>query len=308
MRKTFTAILSYLLIFTPVTIFACTTWSSVGESSYQNATLVAKNRDAPFGGKERLEVIHPKNGISYLGLMYNSNANSNVYPDIAAGINKDGLVIVNNSAVTLPIHRRDAEESKLMTLILTKYSSVKDVLNDQKKLFLNSQINDLLIADKHQTALIEVGNKHYGVKTVKNGTQAHANSYVFNNMKSENKIKIPDSQARYNEIQSLLKNHKKPLNMEDFINMSYSHKSGPLKSIFRLFTVATWISKLPQQGDPNIYVRFTNPTQKYNVFHITLDEALWNKTGVLDGNTYGILSHANYEIEKNFIETLEIKK
>lgn len=283
MKKTIKIILFVILSgFIQVSI-ACTTWASVGAVNQIDGLLIAKNRDAPHHDVEKLMFFSKPKQIKYFALVYRDvhQAKKYEYPYISAGVNEKGLVVINNAASTVPkVKNREKHESITMKKILAHYASVAAVLKDKNKLFTTSLVNDLIVGDAHQIAVIEIGlHGKFNIKTTRNGYLYHTNQYEGKNLLSQNKKPYHDSIVRYQTIAHLLKNHHKKFTFQYFYSIANRQKHGLNDSIFRKWTVATWIAQLPVNGGGKLYVRFTNPNQKYHIYRIDLNKQFWQKGG-----------------------------
>ena len=136
---------------------ACTTFASIGTANFDGGLIIAKNRDS-MATYENLAVRSTPGKNSYLGLFYNTSSTT-PYPYIAAGINEHGLSVVQNEAASVynPNTFNDADQSVAIYAILANYSSVAEVLADQQTLFGNGLANFLIIGDKSEAILVEVG-------------------------------------------------------------------------------------------------------------------------------------------------------
>lgn len=259
---------------------ACTTWASIGNVSANHGLLLAKNRDGSPSSYELLRIEHPKHGYKYLILAYNVHKAKSL-PYISAGVNEQGVVVVNNAADTQKMQQRDQGETRTMRRILMHYSSVKQVIADQKKLFTTSLINDLLIGDKHDLILVEMGRGgQYKLWHKKNGVLFHTNTYESKKLAPQNHRDLVDSDVRYQRIKTLLARAHTPYTFEYFLTISNDQMNPTINNnIFRPWTMATWVIGIPKHGMPKLYVRFTNPSEAYNVFRLNLDKHFWQQLG-----------------------------
>lgn len=267
-----------MLMMSTASVIACTTWASIGAVNQHGGVLLVKNRDGSHHSREKLALVTPLHGYKYLGLIYNTTGNTTGFPYISAGINQYNLVVVNNAASTIPTTHRDAGESKTMTTILAHYHSVAQVLKDQQKLFSTGLVNNLLIADQHRIALVEIG-KHgvYCVWSKTSGYLYHTNQFECKKLQTQNLHNYPDSLVRYQTIGDMLKAMKRPFTFDAFYSLTNRQQHGPNNSLFREWTDATWIVTLPKQGHGHLYVRFTDPIQRYHVYRIALTPELWRQ-------------------------------
>ena len=263
----------------------CTTWASIGDRNANGGLIIAKNRDSS-AGYEYLQVVHPQKGIPYIGLFYNETR-QHPYPYIAAAANKNGLYIVQNEAAASPVTAgySDANQSSLIYDIISRYSSVKQVLANKDKIFTHSSPNFLIIGDKHQALLVEIGThkKQYRLlKATEHGNILyHTNHYVLPQLIHENSLFYLDSKMRFARIKFLMTNETQPYTFNIVHSWTNDQQDGVINSIFREFTVASWIAIAPKTGDPFLWVRFTSPKQKYQTFRLTLNKQFWQEKGIL---------------------------
>lgn len=263
------------------TSLACTQWASVGSSSAGHALIFAKNRDAGLNGTEKLSIIHQHGAIPYLALVYNHHRDDGGYPYISWGINQSGLLASVASATVKDIVRRDAGETAVLTAVLSQYDSVSEVLMHAKKLFSHHRVGYYMIADAHQLMLVEVGlNGQYKIKTFHNGYLYHTNHYIFPSLQYLNIKAHRSSSIRYQSIKTLLDSSTKPYQASQFKAWLNYQRHGDNDSLFRKNTLASIVAVIPQQGDPSVYIRFTNPNQDYHVYQLSLNQTFWQKTAV----------------------------
>lgn len=281
----------YLIIFLVIflvnsNIIPCTLWSAIGDSTKDNVTLIAKNRDWEPDHIQKIEKVISKSGYTFLGIIVENGKE----PGTKTGINQKGLIVVTASAGSIPKKERDAIKNKknLLRTLLTKYESVDAIINDQK-IFEGSRPMFYMAADKDNIAYIEVAiDSKYSIKKINSGVLFHANHYLDENLLYSNKNIGKSSLARYERISYLLQNGNKQFSMDDFIAISGDQNNGPDKSIWRTGskpnitrTLATWIAALPKNDFPIIYIKLANPNQEIKEYKIKLDNDFWNKNFIL---------------------------
>ena len=271
-------------------VYACTVWGSVGHANLKPGLLLVKNREINTPGLEKLIVVREHGSIAYLGLFYNVDVEDQKnYPYLSAGVNREGLVVVNNSIATIAVDDRLENESDIMKKILAKYSSTDAVLKDAKQLFRSGYPNHLLIGDSKQLLSVEIGEKGiYAIKNTREGYLFHTNHFANSNtLKKQNDSKIVYSStyARYQLIKKLLSEKAamhKPYTFEEYQAWSSEQSNGFENSLFRSRpypTIATWIVSIPlksnHQAVPSLYLRFTSPVQPYAVYQVKLNTEFW---------------------------------
>jgi|GEM_PF-1798616 len=279
--STAASLLFSVLLLLPPPVVACTTFASVGTANYNGGLIIAKNRDS-LATYENLAVKSEAGKNSYLGLFYNTTS-STPYPYLAAGINQQGLSVVQNEAASIynASTFNDADQSAVIYTILENYSSVADVLADQKTLFGNGLANFLIIGDKTQAILVEVGSTE-GSFQILNASDNHnrvfhTNHYVLSDMLSLNKIYYADSEDRFVAIKNLMSNALAQYSADgSYFSWVSNAENGPLKSILREVTVASWIASVPEDGTPELILRFTSPSLEFQRYYLQLTPEFWS--------------------------------
>lgn len=264
---------------------SCTTWASLGSRNVEGGLIIAKNRDS-LAAYEAVKIVHPKSGIPFVGLFY-SEKNTKTLPYVAAATNKAGLHIVQNEAASQPVTSgySDANQSKLIFNLIKHYATVAQVLKHKDKLFGHAAPNFLIIADKKQAILVEIGTKknQYAILKASQNKNIlyHTNHYVLPSLIKENTLFYKDSDIRFARIRELMNNEKEPYNFRIVHNWTNDQHDGVIYSIFREFTVASWVNIVPSQGAPFLWVRFTSDRESYQTFRLYLTDKFWKQNGVL---------------------------
>ena len=260
---------------------ACTTFASTGAANFNGGLLIAKNRDS-MATYENLAVKITPGKNSYLGLFYNTSSTT-PYPYIAAGINEHGLSVVQNEAASV-YHAdtfNDADQSAAIYTILANYSSVADVLTDQQTLFGNGLANFLIIGDKSEAILVEVGPEKNSFQILQasdnNNRLFHTNHYVLSNMRKLNKVYYSDSEDRFQAIKHLITKAPAQLTADgSYYQWVSNAEDGPANSILREVTVASWIVSVPESGTPELMLRFTSPSLNFQRYRVALTPEFWS--------------------------------
>ena len=243
---------------------ACTIWAASGDRAEGGGTIIAKNRDWRPKGRQLLRMVKPKAGHRYFGLFNDEDESGYV----TAGINEPGLVVVSASA---PFKRsvRNAmpRMSRLNQLLLQECASVDEAL-ERSCWLLGPRF--LLLADKHKTALIEVGlGSEVRIRQTSNGTLYHTNHYVDPDFIPLNQQrKLESSRTRLKRIAALM-DTKERFTFSDFIRFSTSRIDGPDNSLSRTGskpsstrTMASWIVRLPKDSSPELFITISNPNEE----------------------------------------------
>ena len=280
-RAIVTGSLAAALVCQSYSAIACTTFASIGEANANHGLLMAKNRDSTQG-YEQLAVRKEAGKNTYLGLFFNVD-DQQPYPLISAGINEHGLSVVQNEAVAVTSAQlaEDAPHgSAVIFNILEGYSSVAEVLADQQRLFGNGYANYLIIGDKTEAILVEIGPEENAYEILQasdhDNRVYHTNHYVLDSMRRFNKDFYPDSEYRFTAIRKLIGNHNRLTADHHYYKWINSAHNGQYNSILRNITVASWITDIPEQGTPQLSVRLTSPDVKYQQFQIELTPAFWS--------------------------------
>ncbi|MED7818641.1 MULTISPECIES: hypothetical protein [unclassified Francisella] len=299
MKNKFKILFASVISLAYISSFACTSMGFAGNIVKGGGTLIFKNRDAEIIGKERLEIFKFKQGNSFLALTYNTDNTAKGYPYIAGGTNSKGLtVLVNDPASHMPAAKNvDQIETTTVENLLKNYSTVAQVEKNKAKIF--SQNNPALytISDHQQVANFEEGYKgEYGSKVTNNGYVWNTNYYHLNNVNNQNQDSSTDIVDRTNILKKWIANMPKKVQLGDLTRLSASHYNGEFNSINRQFTVAKYFAVSPPNSkDTYLYIRLTIPTQKFNSYHLTINDKFFddNPAGPLDNNKYGLLGSIN---------------
>ena len=267
-----------LLVSFPVQ--ACTLWAVNGTAVTGGGSVIVKNRDWLPNQHQYVKLYSPASGYRYFGLVVDGE-----YPGMKEGINEKGLVVVSATAGSIPAEQRRAmpHTHGILVKLLKECSSVHEAVQ-KTELFLGPEF--IMIADKNETAVIEIGpDGKYSINTKKNGAIYHTNHYVDAAMVKYNQVSHESSLTRYHRIGQLIDTAAKP--SSDFATcLSFSHdqNDGPDNSIFRTGstpkktrTMSVWAVNIPQAGSPEIYVRILNPDEKEQIISCTADDVFSGK-------------------------------
>ena len=184
-------------------VHACTLWGAAGVDA-GGGTIISKNRDWKPDHVQVLKMQRPTNGYAYFGLY----AEGNDAPGIKEGINEKGLTVVTASAGTIPKQTREAQPGKgsLISTLLANCANCDEVLAQQDKLFSQRRPTFVMIADRKQILMLEVGLQgRYSMRAVKTGTVVHANHYLDETMQKFNLKTNRSSCVRVKRIADLLR-------------------------------------------------------------------------------------------------------
>ncbi|WP_211824565.1 carcinine hydrolase/isopenicillin-N N-acyltransferase family protein [Kistimonas asteriae] len=298
--RPFSALLLPIIGALPGLTHACTTFASTGNANADGGLLIAKNRDS-LAAYQSVEVRQSTTGNRYIGLFYHSHKRK-PYPYIAAGVNQHGLAVVQNESASInnASHFNDDDQSAAIYTILENYRSVAEVRKAKQTLFADGLANFLIIGDKHEAILVEVGPDKGSYQTLsakQNGNKLyHTNHYVLKGMEHFNKVFYPDSQHRFTSIKSQMNEAPSQLTMAgSYYNWVNSAKNGPNDSILRNVTLASWVTRITDNGASELWVRVASPNHKYQHYQLTLDQAFWNnppsEIGPVPLSAEGIVSY-----------------
>jgi hypothetical protein len=291
---------------------ACTAVAFAGNKVINGGTVLAKNRDAGITGYERLSVFHPKNKIPYIALTYGNKKTTAPYPYVDAGTNADGLsVTVNDPGSHYPAHRNENKiETTTIRQILANYKSIAAVAKGAKQLFAQNDPALYTLSDHNQVASFEAGYHHqYGKKIVNNGHVWNTNYYHLTPVNNDNVyIQATDLRRAHTLKTWLAKNHQ-AIQLGDLTRILASHNHGRFGSIGRELTVAKYfVRTAAKQNSPShVMVVLSIPTQKFNIYHLTIDKQFFkeNPSGPINDKKYGLLGANNQSKLHAFIKHFE---
>ena len=262
---------------------ACTVWAATGEQVKGKGSLIAKNRDNLSHLYTVLKTVFPEKGFSFYGLF---DIEADGY--VTAGINEQGLVVVNTSANSVPRKKRYVATEDLTQRLLTSFGSVSAVLSE-KDLFQKSHPAIYIIGDASKIASIEVapGGK-ISVTVQEKGTLVFTNHYTSPELAGANEQSSASSLMRLKRIQHLMTSQASPFTLDDFIAFSNDRNSGLEGALWRVSgaadkirTLASWIIYVSPDGPPALRVKLANPNEPERTYMVTLDSAFWKqKKGV----------------------------
>jgi hypothetical protein len=256
--------LALLLFGSVAPVFACTLWAAAGEACQGGGTLIAKNRDWIPDQTQELRIIKQEGEHSYLGLY----AVGSDEAGCKAGANDAGLVIISSTASSIPkAQRREEDATKdLIPKLLSTCTSV-DAALAERAWFLGPR--NLMLADGSHVAIVEIGpDGDIAIRRIDNGTIAHTNHYLYDQLTSANIRVGRSSRIRLARIKELLSKTPKPLRAEDFISFAADRRDGPTDGIFRIGdendqerTMATFIARIAPDGATDLEITLYNPGQ-----------------------------------------------
>ena len=284
------------LVFAPLSSGACTLWAAAGARVSGGGTLIAKNRDKNPAEVNTLEMVVPKKGHRYVGLLVRDPQDKK--GGTKGGINEKGLVVVGATAGRGPADEREGTGKFNIRKMLSACASVDAVLAHRDE-FSKDAPCFYLIADGRKIATVEIGpGGKFSVDVKENGVLCHTNHYVSKELLSANKKIGTSSRIRLERIEQLTASQTALLTMKDFITFSDDRNAGPDNSIWRTGsspgkerTLVNWIARVPSQGSPELYVKLANSGETEKVYQLTLDPRFWAgaKQGAIDQKQAGIL-------------------
>jgi len=271
-------------IFIAISVFpanACTLWGSVGKSSKNKSTIIAKNRDWT-SSLNLIRKIIPSRGFKYFAIFGEKKGKST---GVKAGINEKGLMVISSTASSLPKKERKypGKRFSINSLLLKSYSSVDEVLKN-RQVFSRCRPSFIMVGDKSKIAIVEVApHGKYFIKQINQGPVCHTNHYIDNpEFFRFNKKRAKSSRTRLKRITELIGSYKNPLTVEDFKKIGSDKNNGPDNSLWRTGstpkksrTLATFIAEIPKHGPPVIYIKTANPDEPEKEYTFTLDGKFW---------------------------------
>jgi hypothetical protein len=258
---------------------ACTVWAATGEQVSGRGSLVAKNRDNLSHLYTVLKTVSPEKGISFHGLF---DIEADGY--VTAGINEQGLVVVNSAANSVPRNKRLVATEDLTQRLLTSFGSVSAVLFE-KDLFQKSHPALYIVGDASKIASIEVapGGK-VSITVQEKGTLFLTNHYTNPDLAEANEQWSTGSSMRLKRIQYLIARQSSPFTLDDFITFSNDRNGGSEGALCQasgtsgtIRTLASWIIYIPPDGPPILYVKLANPNEPEQAQTVTIDSAFWKQ-------------------------------
>jgi hypothetical protein len=258
---------------------ACTIWAATGDQVKGKGSLIAKNRDNLSRLYTAPKTVFPEKGYSFYGL-FDTEADGYV----TAGINEQGLVVVNTAANSVPRNKRLVATEDLTRRLLTSFGSVDAVLLE-KDLFQKSYPAIYIIGDTSKIASIEVapGGK-VSVTVREKGTLVFTNHYTNPELAVANEQSSTSSLMRLKRIQFLVARQTSSFTLDDFVTFSNDRNGGSEGALWRtagtpdtIRTLASWIVYIPPEGSPLLYVRLSNPNEPEQTHTVVLDSAFWKQ-------------------------------
>jgi hypothetical protein len=261
---------------------ACTIWAATGQQVKGKGSLIAKNRDNLSHLYTVLKTVSPEKGIPFHGLF---DIEADGY--VTAGINEQGLVVVNSAANSVPRNKRLVATEDLTQRLLTSFGSVSAVLSE-KDLFQKSHPALYIVGDASKIASIEVapGGK-ISVTVQEKGTLFLTNHYTNPELAGANEQSSTGSSMRLKRIQYLISGQLSPFTLDDFIAFSNDRNGGSEGALWQapgasgtIRTLASWIVYMPPDGPPVLCVKLANPNEPERTYTVTLDSAFWKQRKV----------------------------
>ncbi len=269
--------------------FACTTFASVNGAN--QSTLIAKNRDE-HPDIQSVAVFHPDGGYAFLGMVSQQKPGAALI--LRSGINQYGLAIVNMAVPNPPNGGLYGDGDAFIRAVLTLNRSVAEVMGNLPSLVATNPYPEFyLLADRNQTALIELASQGQYFVTLSNGTPLyHTNNYENPAFAANNTGDLEGSTNRYDRISALM-NSNSNYTLNEFQLFAHDHAAGSNDSIFRTGkkvgnpytarTLATFIAQIPHDGSaPTVWIQFyprPDISGSQNVFEYQLTPAFWNFPG-----------------------------
>ena len=242
---------------------ACTAFAANGKDFVAGGgTLITKVRDQIMTGQV-VKTVYPSSGHAYFGLFNGKKEFFNM------GINEKGFVAFATTAGSIPKKERlqvktfrTSDGLTGLEFMMRNCGSVQEALS-HTEIFQHRPVN-YVMADAKQIAFVEVlPNGTFKTVVKDNGMLTHTNHYIIEESRQFNKKVSESSQSRLDRIQTLLKEHKKPFTMDDFINFTEDRHAGLDNSIFRLgskdtlpSTLSTMVVHIPENGAPKLYMKW----------------------------------------------------
>ncbi|MBS1155042.1 MAG: hypothetical protein H6R07_966 [Proteobacteria bacterium] len=257
---------------------ASTLWAAAGASA-AGGTLLSANQDGAHDLRQILKRSPSGEGFAWFGL-YTTGKND---PGLKAGINEKGLSVISAEASSISPKLRGRQSGKhaVISQILSRFASVDELAANADHVFSGSRAIFLLVADRQQILLAEVGlGGEFVFHATDKGTLAHTNHYLNKDLAVFNAANLPSSTVRLARINTLLKQAPQPYTLREFVRMSRDRHGGPDNSLWRSgkeHTLSSWIVHSPANDAPRLRVLIANPGETEKTHEYTLNEAFWKK-------------------------------
>jgi hypothetical protein len=227
-----------------------------------------------------MKTVSPQKGFSFFGLF---DIEADGY--VTAGINEQGLAVVNTAANSVPRIKRHVATEDLTQRLLISFGSVNAVLSEED-LFQKSHPAIYIIGDASKIASIEVapGGKT-SVTVLEKGALFFTNHYTNPELTGANELSSANSFMRLKKIQHLMAHETYRFTLDDFIAISNDRNGGSEGALWRtrgvpdtIRTLAGWIVYIPLDGPPALYVKLANPNEPERTHSFTLDSAFWKQS------------------------------
>ncbi|MBI5967233.1 MAG: hypothetical protein HY882_05185 [Deltaproteobacteria bacterium] len=239
---------------------ACTLYAAIGSAVEGGGVLVGKTRDLMKQEEQFLLKETSSSGYSYLGIASRKNSR------LTAGINEQGLIIVNASAASIKDRLR---KHLRIESVLGRAASGEEALKIFREEGMRSPIHYLL-ADQKNLVLLEVYNpERLEMRNISEGVLVHTNHYLLPSMADLNGKIDRSSSIRLDRIQSLMKDP--PFKILQFISFARDHLNGPGHLAIcrhRLpgsksggITVSAIVFRLQEGKPPEIWFRLGQPCE-----------------------------------------------
>lgn len=265
---------------------ACTLWGAAGTAS-ADGTLLSKNRDWRPDHVQSLRLVHPRDGIAYVGLFADSGADTG----LKGGVNAAGLSVVSAAASSLAkaLRRNNPQQHGVMARILRQYHSLDEVNAAAATLFGQAKPEFLLLADANGLMQVETGQDgRYSITRRQQGTLIHTNHYLDTSLLNQPQTIGASSKTRLDRLSALLAAQTGPHTAAEFSRISNDRHDGPDNSLWRSgkeFTLANWQIALPAQNTPSLQLVIANPGEPVSTLALRLDATFWAQPArILAGN------------------------
>ena len=277
-------IVIYICLAVSSSVPACTIWAAAGDVVKGKGSLIAKNRDNLSHLYTALKFVIPEKGFPFYGL-FDTEADGYV----TAGINEEGLAVVNTAANSVPKIKRHTATEDLTQRLLTSFGSVDAVLSE-KGIFEKSHPAIYIIGDASKIASVEVAP---GGKTLisvrERGIVTFTNHYTSSELTYANEQSSVSSALRLRRIRRLMSGEVLPFTIDHFIAYSNDKNGGSEGALWRMphapeaiRTLASWIIYMPPEGPSVLYVKIANQNEPEKVSTITVDKIFWRENGNAD--------------------------
>ena len=105
-------------------------------------------------------------------------------------------------------------------------------------------------------------------------------------MRSINQWYAIGSDKRFQRIRQLLKDTPRPYIIDDSLNWLTDRQVGLYNSIFRDFTLSSWLTAISANGNSRVFVELSSPAQPFLLYRLDLNAKFWENKKKIQPYTF----------------------